>query len=420
MSIYEEIEQMGDNARIAAQHLIKLTTEEKNKILHNMADALRIHRQAIKDANNIDITHAKEKHLPDALLDRLILTDARIDSSIDGILKVAALEDPIGKVLDEYISPAGLSIRKIQVPIGVIGVIYESRPNVTVDVAALCLKTANAVILKGGSESIHSNQAILKALQEGYSKDALLPSNAVQLITETNREAVKALVQMDKKVDLIIPRGGEGLINFVVEHARVPVIKHYKGVCHIYVDKDADVKQSLDIIENAKCQRPGVCNALETLLVHQDIAHTFLPQVAKRLLNRQVHLKGDARVCAILQEDAVPANEADWYAEYLDLIVSIKIVDDIDQAISHINHYGSHHSDAILSSNAHAQEQFGREIDSAAVYINASTRFTDGVEFGLGAEIGISTDKIHARGPMGLKELATYKYLITGSGQSRK
>jgi glutamate-5-semialdehyde dehydrogenase len=299
------------------------------------------------------------------------------------------------------------------VPIGVIGIIYESRPNVTADVAALCLKTANAVILRGGIDAMHSNRAILHALLQ-----VKMPEYAMQLITIPDRDAIKELVQLTGKVDLIIPRGGEGLIKTVVDLAKVPVIKHYQGICHVYVDVDADLNKALAICENAKCQRPGVCNAMETLLVHEKIATQFLPKIAKILTAQQVKLKGDAKTQNIIP-NIEPATAQDWETEYLDLILSIKVVTDINEAIQHINYYGSHHSDAIITENKKTAERFTTEVDSAAVYVNASTRFTDGAEFGMGAEMGISTDKLHARGPMGLEELTTYKYVILGTGQIR-
>jgi len=355
--------------------------------------------------------------LSESLLDRLLLTDARIEAMVKGLRNVVVLKDPVGARISRWIRPNGLVIQKVRVPIGVIAIIYESRPNVTADAASLCIKTSNAVILRGGKEALHSNVAIAAALQEGGAKKGL-PANAIQLVQTTDREAVRELVQMEGRVDLAIPRGGESLIRAVVEHARVPVIKHYKGVCHVYVDDSADVEMALNIIENAKCQRPGVCNAIEKVLVSEKIAAAFLPRMAERLAARKVELRGDpaARTIVPTMKEAV---EADWTEEYLDLILTVRVVADVKAAVEHINRYGSHHSDAIVAQSEGAQKVFTQGVDSATVYVNASTRFTDGGEFGMGAEIGISTDKLHARGPMGLEELTTYKYVILGSGQIR-
>ncbi len=417
MTIHQQIEKMAIQARNASQQLMRLSTNEKNKILLAIADALNKNRALIKKANQEDILSAKQSGLTTTLLDRLLLTDERIDAMIEGFHKVVTLDDPIFQVLKEFNNADGLWIRKVRVPIGVIGMIYESRPNVTADVSALCIKTCNAIILRGGKESMNSNKAIMSAIEEG-GKNAALPGFSVQLITTTDREAVKSLVQLTGKVDLVIPRGGEGLINAVVDMAKVPVIKHYKGLCHLYVGESANLNKALQIALNAKCQRPGVCNAIETLLVHQKIADTFLPKLAEQLKTYGVIIKGDKLTCQLIP-DIELATEKDWDTEYLELILSIKIVNNLDEAINHINTHGSHHSDAIIAESQAAQERFLNEIDSAAVYVNASTRFTDGSVFGMGAEIGISTDKLHARGPMGLEELTTYKYIIKGNGQIR-
>ncbi len=417
MGIHNDIAGIAEKAVLASRKLALLDTAGKNAILLGMAEELMNRKDIIKRENAKDLMGGREKGLSSAMLDRLELTDARIEGMSDGIRQVAALEDPVGKMIDSKTRPNGLIIEKVRVPIGVIGIIYESRPNVTADTASLCLKSSNAVILRGGSESIHSNTAIADALQAGGTKHGL-PEYGVQLIRTTDRQAVKELVQMDDKLDLIIPRGGEGLIRAVAEMSRVPVIKHYKGVCHIFVDESADVAKALAICENAKCQRPGVCNAMETLLVHEKIASTFLPKLAERLGLQGVELRGDESARAIVPA-MKPATEEDWYTEYLDLILSVKIVPDTKSAAAHINTYGSRHSDAILSESAESQRIFTQEVDSATVYVNASTRFTDGAEFGMGAEMGISTDKLHARGPMGLEELTTYKYVIKGSGQIR-
>jgi glutamate-5-semialdehyde dehydrogenase len=418
MSIHEEMQAMGDRAVAAAHELAGLTTRKKNAILEAMAEALDQRRTDIAAANMQDLEAGRMAGLSAALLDRLELTDARIDAMIKGLRDVAVLKDPVGTRIARWMRPNGLEIQKVRVPIGVIAIIYESRPNVTADATGLCFKTSNAVILRGGRESIHSNKMIAEILQSGGEIKGL-PPHSIQLVETTDREAVRELVQMVGRVDLAIPRGGEGLINAVTEMARVPVIKHYKGVCHTYVDAEADVEMALRIAENAKCQRPGVCNAMETLLVHEAIAPTFLPQLAARLQAVGVELRGDEATRALVPDIGV-AMEADWEAEYLDLILAIRVVADVDEAILHINQYGSHHSDAIVTANAAAQKSFTQRVDSATVYVNASTRFTDGAEFGMGAEIGISTDKLHARGPMGLEELTTYKYVIAGDGQIRE
>lgn len=416
MNINEIMQEIGDRAVDASRQLAQLDSAQKNKILQAMADALDAERSMLKIENKKDCEAAKKHNISDALLDRLQLTDKRIDEIIKGVHQVIALDDPVGKILSDSVNDNKLHIQKCRVPIGVIGVIYESRPNVTADVAALCLKTGNAIILRGGADAMHSNQAIVNVLLRA-GKETGLPEYALQYVPTTDREAIKALVQLAGKVDLVIPRGGEGLINAVVESAKVPIIKHYKGLCHIYVDQAADLKKALDIIENAKCQRPGVCNAVETVLIHKSIAERFLPKLVERIGDR-VEIRGGVASRHILPE-LKQANDADWDTEYLDLILSVKIVDDIDQAIDHINIHGSHHSDAIISEDKAAQDQFLKNVDSAAVYVNASTRFTDGSVFGMGVEIGISTDKLHARGPMGLEELTTYKYCVIGEGQVR-
>lgn len=384
-------------------------------MLEAMADELDAQRETIQSENKKDVDAARKAGLSPAMLDRLELTEDRLESMIRGLRDVVALKDPSGGEISTWIRPNGLEIKKVRVPIGVIGIIYESRPNVTADAMSLCFKTANAVILRGGSEAIHSNRAIAKALQEGGLKKGM-PEYAVQLIQTTDRKAVMALLKMDRFVDLIIPRGGEGLIRVVSENSRIPVIKHYKGVCHVYVDEAAEMDMALKIVENGKTQRPGVCNAVETVLVHEKIAADFIPAMSRQLTAQGVELRGDPASC-MLDSEIKEANEDDWHAEYLDLILAVRIVPSVSAAIEHINEYGSRHSDAIISGNEAAQKQFCAEVDSATVYVNASTRFTDGMEFGMGAEIGISTDKLHARGPMGLEELLTYKYVITGKGQ---
>lgn len=417
MTIHNDMIEMGDRAVTASRELLLLNPRKKKAILQSMADELEKRKAQLKQANAKDIEEGKTAGLSNAMLDRLLLTDGRIDSMIHGIRAVSSLKDPIGTKISRWIRPNGLEIIKKRVPIGVIVIIYESRPNVTADTVALCLKTSNAVILRGGKEAINSNAAIADVLIEGGIKKDM-PENAIQLVRTTNREAVKELVQMEGRVDLVMPRGGEELIRTVTELARVPVIKHFKGVCHTYVDESADFDMALAIAENAKCQRPGVCNAMEKILIHEKIAKEFLPRLTDRLGKLGVEFRGDAAARAIVP-GIKAATENDWYAEYLDLILAVRIVPSVKDAISHINKYGSRHSDAIITEDEKAKEMFTQEVDSATVYVNASTRFTDGGEFGMGAEIGISTDKIHARGPMGLEELTTYKYVIFGSGQTR-
>ena len=417
MNLHSTIRKIGDQALIASRKMVKLSTAKKNAILNAMADAIHQQRAAIQEANALDLAQAKANGLAPAMIDRLTLTDARIDAMVSGIREVVALPDPVGKKIWKRARPNGIVIEKRRVPLGVIAIIYESRPNVTADAAVLCTKTANAVILRGGKEAIHSNLAIARALQEG-GESAGMPRHAIQLIETTDREAVRELVQMDDRVDVVIPRGGESLIRAVVENAHVPVLKHYKGVCHVFVDEHADFAQALAIIENAKCQRPGVCNAIETLLVHEAAAPAFLPMLGELAARRGVELRGCDATRALLPV-CLPVTEADWSTEYLALILSVRVVRDIKKAIQHVNTYGSHHSDAIITTDARNAKKFLKEVDSAAVYANASTRFTDGGEFGMGAEMGISTDKLHARGPMGLEELTTYKYIVTGSGQIR-
>lgn len=408
---------MGRQALDAARQLALMAPRRQNTILEAMAAALLDGQGAILAANAADMEAGRQQGLSAAMLDRLRLDEQRLAAMAAGIRTVAALPNPLGRVIRRWTRPNGLKITKLRVPIGVIAIIYESRPNVTADAAALCFKTANAVILRGGHESLRSSAAIVHAMREGGRPHGL-PEHAIQLVDTPDRDAVRALAQLTGLVDLIIPRGGEALIRAVTEVARVPVIKHYKGVCHVFVDASAEMEPALAIVENAKCQRPGVCNAMETLLVHKKIAPEFLPRMAALLQARGVELRGDDTARAIVPAMR-PAAEADWYAEYLDLILAVRVVDSVEASVEHINRYGSRHSDAILTRNPRAARQFTRGVDSAAVYVNASTRFTDGGEFGMGAEIGISTDKLHARGPMGLEELTTYKYVVTGAGQVR-
>jgi glutamate-5-semialdehyde dehydrogenase len=414
----EQIELMGKKARAAARALALVNKESKNAGLMAMADAIEAAEAEILAANAEDLAAAPGLGLNAAAIDRLRLTPERIGAMAKGVREVAVLPDPCGEIIREWTRPNGLKITKIRVPIGVVGIIYESRPNVTADAAVLCVKSGNACILRGGKEAIHSNSAIARALSAG-AVNAGLSADVIQLVAFTDREGVRLLAQMDRYLDVIVPRGGHALIEAVVEHARMPVIKHYHGVCHVFVDREADLAMAENIVINAKCQRPGVCNALETLLVHRDVAEKFLPSVAQALRDKNVELRGDERTRAVLGDGVKVATEADWTAEYLDLILSVRVVDSLEQAIDHIESYGSHHSDAIVTANDSAARKFLAAVDSAAVFWNASTRFSDGGEFGFGAEIGISTDKLHARGPMGLEELTTYKYLVSGAGQVR-
>ncbi len=416
--IQSAIHDMGRRARAASRELVKLSSEQKNAILMAMADEIQARETIILAENAKDLARATENGLSKAMIDRLTLDPKRLKAVADAVREVATLPDPVGEVLTEWTRPNGLHITKKRVPIGVIGIIFESRPNVTTDAASLCFKTGNATLLRGGSEAIHSNVALAAALQAG-GESAGLPADSVQLIPFTDRSSVEHMAKMDQFLDLIIPRGGKGLIEKVVATARMPVIKHYDGVCHVYVAADADLEMAANIIVNAKTQKPGVCNALETILVHRDLAASFYPLIGQRLAAAQVQVHADPEALANLGIPAVPATEQDWSTEWLDLILSAKTVSGLDEAITHINHYGSHHTDSILTADRAAAERFQHEVDSAVVLHNASTRFNDGGEFGFGAEIGISTDKLHARGPMGLAELCSYKYLVDGSGQVR-
>lgn len=413
-----KIERMGAAALTASRGLATLETDKKNQILMAMAEQLVADTDTIIKANGVDISAAEQNGLTSAMIDRLRLDESRVGSIADGIRQVASLPDPVGQVMDDWERPNGMRIRQLRVPIGVIGIIYESRPNVTSDAAVLCLKTGNATILRGGKESIHSNRAIAASLQSG-GEIAGLPKNSIQLIPFTERESVEHLAQMDQYLDLIIPRGGAGLIEAVVSMARMPVIKHYDGICHMYIDDECDPEMARKLVIDSKTQKPSVCNALETLLISEQVAETLLPLIASDLADRNVELRCDESSLALIGSPGVPALEDDWTAEYLDLILSIKVVEGIDEAIRHINEYGSHHSDCIVTASESKADQFMSEIDSATVFWNVSTRFSDGEEFGFGAEIGISTDKLHARGPMALRELTSYKYLITGNGQTK-
>ncbi len=414
-TLQETIHEMGRNARQASYRLSQLSSDQKNAILHAMAAELRARVPSLLEANALDIAAGEAKGLSGAMLDRLRLDEKRVEAIAAGIDQVATLPDPVGQVMDDWSRPNGIRIQQVRVPIGTIGIIYESRPNVTADAAVLCFKTGNATILRGGSEAIHSNRAIADALQAGGAS-AGLPDHAIQLIPFTDRESVTILAQMDKWLDLIIPRGGKGLIETVVSQARMPVIKHYDGICHLYADKDLDEDVAVTLAVNSKTQKPGVCNALEDLLVHRDVAESFLPKAAAALREKGVQLRGCDRTLAILP-DVVPATEEDWTTEFLDLILAVKVVDSMEEAIDRINTNGSHHTDVISTRDVATAERFLRDVHSACVFHNVSSRFADGGEFGFGAEIGISTDKLHARGPMGLRELTSYQYRVRGEGQ---
>ena len=427
MTLSEQMTALAKQAKAASRELAKLTTAEKNACLLAMAEALEKNATALKEANALDMDAGSKMGLTSAMLDRLKLDDKRIASMAKGLREVAALPDPVGKILDERVRPNGLKLQKITTPIGVVVIIYESRPNVTADAASLCFKSGNATILRGGKEALNSNQLIAKTMIDaGRRTLPHFPDRSIQVVPTTDREAIPALLSLTQFVDVCMPRGGEGLIRAVADCSKVPVIKHYKGVCHVYVDADADLKMAEEIAMNAKVQRPAVCNAMETLLVDKTIAAKFLPVITQKLAEKNVELRTDDTTRDILNSSPATrhpslksATEQDWFTEYNDYILNVRVVDGLKQAIDHINHYGSAHSDSIVTkSEAHAK-QFLNEVDSAAVYWNASTRFTDGGEFGMGAEIGISTDKIGARGPMGLDELTSYKWIGIGSGQLR-
>lgn len=418
MNIENYIDQIVKNAKIASRDIASASTTKKNNTLHHIAEGIISSSEMLKTENEKDIAAAKKAGLSEAIIDRLRLSDSRIRNMAEGVRQIIHLADPVGESLRGYTRPNGLQIQKIRVSIGVIVIIYESRPNVTADAAALCLKAGNAVILRGGKESIHSNKAIYKILTSAL-ENAGLDTRCIQLIEIVEREAIDYLLKADKYVDVVIPRGGEALIRTVVEKSTIPVIKHYKGVCHTFVDEFANLTMAADICFNAKVQRPATCNAMETMLVHEKVAPAFLPVIAKKLDDVGVEIRGCSRTCAILG-DRKQATEEDYDNEYLDLILNVKVVSTFDEALAHITKHGSNHSDAIVTDNLNHAMRFTKEIDSAAVYVNASTRFTDGYEFGMGAEIGISTDKLHARGPMGLEELTSYKFVVYGNGQLRK
>ena len=412
------METLGNRAKEASRQAVRLGTIEKNNGLLSVADELIEEQEQILIENEKDIAAAREKGMKESLIDRLKLTQERIQAMAEGLRQIAALDDPIGEILSMKNRPNGLRIGKKRVPLGVVGIIYESRPNVTADAFGLCFKTGNAVILRGGSDAIHSNKAIVHAVKEGLRKERL-PQDLILLVEDTSRETVQQMMQLHGVIDVLIPRGGAGLIANVVKNSTVPVIETGTGNCHIYVDSDSDRLMAVDIIENAKTQRMGVCNACESVVIHEKAVEEVLPMLISRLKSHHVEVRGDKRACAVCS-DIIPATEEDWGTEYLDAVLSVKIVDSIDQAIEHINKYNTGHSESIITNNYDHALRFQDEIDAAAVYVNASTRFTDGFEFGFGAEIGISTQKLHARGPMGLEALTTTKYVIFGNGQIRE
>ena len=422
----EELLQKGTLAKDASYKLATIDTSTKNKALINIAEALKNNSDIIITANKIDIENARTKGIRESMIDRLTLTKERIDGIAEGVLQIVDLKDPIGETVDEWTRPNGLNISRKRVPMGVIAIIFEARPNVTVDAAVLCLKTSNAVILRGGSDAIYSNKAITNVIR-GALKECGMPEDAIGLVTDTSRETATKMMKLNQYIDVLIPRGGAGLIKNVVENATIPSIETGTGNCHVYVDKRADIAMAVKIIENAKTQRLGTCNTCESLVIHKDIAKEVIPPVVEMLLRKNIEIRCDEESAAIMMEanpemakSLVPATEEDWGTEYLDAIISMKILGSIDEAIAHINHYNTGHSEAIVTEDYNSAQKFLDEIDAAAVYVNASTRFTDGFEFGFGAEIGISTQKLHARGPMGLLALTTTKFIIYGNGQIRE
>jgi glutamate-5-semialdehyde dehydrogenase len=417
MSIESIIREMAKEARTASMEIARCPSKKKNEVLLKIADKIEARSTYIQEENQKDLALAKEMGLSDAMMDRLTVTDATVTSMAKGLREVSRLNDPVGSTSKSWLRPNGLEVSRMRIPLGVIGIIYESRPNVTIDAAGLCLKAGNAVILRGGSEALHSNQALAGIISRALAETGL-PEKAVQVVPIKDREAVKVLLNQEEFIDLIIPRGGEGLIRFVVENSTIPVLKHYKGVCHVYVDDGADLEMAQHICYNAKVQRPGVCNSMETMLVHQSISREFITKMAERFKKAGVEIRGCPETCRILP-DAVKAGPADWPEEYLELILAVKIVKDMDQAISHIARYGSSHTEAIVTGDYKRARRFARDVDSSVVLVNASTRFNDGGELGLGAEIGISTSKLHAFGPMGVEELTTTKFVVFGDGQVR-
>jgi glutamate-5-semialdehyde dehydrogenase len=413
----QAINQLGENAKKASKALIRLSTDQKNKALQLAADYLTSQADFIIQANAKDMDAAEANQVTGALLDRLRLDASRIEGMATGLREVALLDDPVGEALSMKNRPNGLQIAQVRVPLGVVGIIYESRPNVTADAFALCLKTGNAVILRGGKEAIHSNKAIVHVIQQAL-KEAGIPDAAIQLVEDTSRDSAVAMMKMNQYLDVLIPRGGAGLIKTVVANSQVPVLETGVGNCHTFIDEFADPQKAIPIAVNAKTHRPGVCNAMETLLVHQSVSEAMLPEIGEAMKKCGVEIRGDKTVTRLIK-DALPATEEDWHTEYLDMILAVKVVGSLQEAIDHIAEYGTKHSEAIVTENYSNAQRFLHEVDAAAVYVNASTRFTDGYEFGFGAEIGISTQKLHARGPMGLKELTSTKYVVYGNGQIR-
>ncbi len=412
------VQRKAMSVKEASGALYNCSSKKKNALLKAIASQLRNQIPAILKANKRDLTKAAATGLSHVLTERLTLSKKRIEQIIEGVMDVIKLPDPVGRVIEQTKRPNGLLIEKMRVPLGAIGIVYESRPNVTIDAAALCLKSGNAVLLRGGSEAINTNKKLVAVIKSAL-KDVNLPTGCVEFIDSTDRAAVLDMLQQEKYLDVVIPRGSQQMISFIQANSMVPVIAHGEGNCHVFVDRSADLAMAEEIVFNAKVQRPSVCNAAEKLLVHTAIAGKFLPRIARRLESAGVEIRGDKKTLALV-DAAVPAHETDWSKEYLDLIIGMKVVKDLDEAIDHINRYGSHHSDAIVTKDKSHGDRFLREVDSAAVYVNASTRFTDGFEFGLGAEIGISTQKLHARGPMGIEELTSAKYIVHGKGQIRK
>jgi glutamate-5-semialdehyde dehydrogenase len=417
MATHEMIQDIARRAKLAFNESALLSTPKKNAVLQRAAGKLESSVERIRQANEKDLAYARDKGLNAAMVDRLVLDEKRISEMAKGLREIVALDDPVGKVVRGWTRPNGLHVEKVRIPLGVICIIYESRPNVTVDAAALCLKSGNVVVLRGGSEAIHSNKILGEILRESLKEEDVNP-DLVQVVPVADRDAIKILLEQDQYIDVVIPRGGEGLMKTLRELSKIPVIKHDKGVCHVFVDYNADLDQAEKIILNSKVQRPGVCNALETLLVDAKIAHRFLPRMVDLLKGQGVEIRGDERTCAIVSEIGT-AQEVDWDTEYLDKILAIRVVDGIDGALEHIRRHGSLHTESILTNDEKNAERFLREVDASAVMVNASTRFNDGGQLGLGAEIGISTSKLHAFGPMGLEELTTQKYVIRGEGQIR-
>ncbi|MCD4763778.1 MAG: glutamate-5-semialdehyde dehydrogenase [Desulfobacterales bacterium] len=418
MSVEATIVEMAKTARAASIEMARCPSDKKNEALIRIADNIEKEALYIQEENKKDLLRAGEMGLSNAMIDRLTVKDSTIKSMADGLREVVRIPDPVGSMSNTWLRPNGLEVSRMRIPLGVIGIIYESRPNVTVDAAGLCLKAGNAVILRGGSEALHSNQA-LSAIISSALRESGLPDGAAQVVPIRDREAVNVLLKQEEFIDLIIPRGGEGLIRFVVENSKIPVLKHYKGVCHVYVDEGADLAMAEDICFNAKVQRPGVCNAMETMLVHKSVSEDFLPAMGKRFVEAGVEIRGCPETCRILPE-AANAVEEDWPAEFLDLVLAVKVVEDMQAAVTHIARYGSSHTDVIVTSDYNRARRFVREVDSSVVIVNASTRFNDGGQLGLGAEIGISTSKLHAFGPMGVNELTTTKFVVFGEGQIRK